>query len=201
MNKAGRIGTGRTLAIIVATVGLVMGGPAVLSGCASLEDAKVIRADLEQVHASLDERAQDLAAAAAAMDPTDPTKPQADALAASARARAEAVAAGLSRLEAVLAESEAPSDPITQAVDSLSVLLPEPVRLPAVMTSAAIALAWRGSRLKRGLESVALSIETAKRTDEEFRRCFERHVELFRAAQTPTAQRVVRLSRRAPTVA
>ena len=179
-------------------LGALMVAVMLLAGCTSLEDAQLIRADLEELHAALDEQARDLATAAAGLDPDDPTKTQAEAVAASAQARAEAVAIGLAQLQAVLAESESPSDPITKVVDSAAALLPEPVRLPAVLTAAAMTLAWRGSRLKRGLESVALSIETAKRTDEECRRCFDRHVELFRVAQPPPAQRVVRTSRRTP---
>lgn len=180
-------------AAVVGMSGLAaIGFAATTGGCSSLDEARIVQQDLERLRTDLDHRAEQLAATAAAIGPDDPDRPQAEALASMARTRAQAVGVGLGHLESVLSESESPSDPITQAVSSISVLLPQPLRLPAVLAAAAGTLAWRSSRLKGGLRSVALSIEAAKRTDEEFRRCFARHVEMFKAAQTPVAQKLVR---------
>lgn len=165
---------------------------AVLGGCASFDQAQQVREELALLHTHLDQRADELAAAASALDPDDPAQPSAQALASKAKSGAEALGVSLSGLEAVLNEAQHPSDPITRTVESIGPWLPEPIRTPAVFVAAAGALAWRSSRLKQGLRSVVLSIEAAKRSDEEFRRCFSRHIETFRAAQSPAAQHLIR---------
>lgn len=192
------MGIRRSLAAGVAWVGMVLAsGVLVLSlgavsGCSSFDEARMVQEDLQSLREDLDQRAEELAISASQMDPADPGRAQAEALASAAKARARAVDTGLGHLGAVLDEAQSPSDPVTRVVQSLSELLPEPLRVSAVLAAAAGGLAWRSSRLKGGLRSVALSIEAAKRTDEEFRRCFERHVEMFQAAQSPLAQKVIR---------
>lgn len=177
---------------MVCVGGMAALGMGAMAGCSSLDEAKMVQEDLEGLREKMDQRAQELATSAAAMDPGDPGWPEAQALASMAQSRVQAVETGLGHLESVIAEAQNPSDPMTQVVQSFSELLPEPLRVSAVLAAAAGGLAWRSSRLKGGLRSVALSIEAAKRTDEEFRRCFERHVEMFRAAQSPVAQKVIR---------
>jgi hypothetical protein len=171
------------------------------SGCTSLEEAGLVRNEVAELHAQLDQRASELATAASAMEPHDPDRPAAEAIAAVSKARAQAVQVGLDHIQAVLYEAEHPSDTLTRTAESIGPWLPEPLRAPALLAAAAGALAWRSARLKQGLRSVALSIEAAKLADEEFDRCFDRHAETFRAAQTPLAQRVVRQVKLSPRVA
>lgn len=173
-------------------VGAVGGLGIILGGCSSLDEARQVREEVALLHAHLEDRADELAAAASLLDPADPHRPRAEALASSAKSTSNALGVSLKGLEAVLIESEHPSYPLTRTVQSIGPWLPEPIRVPAVLIAAAGTLAWRSSRLKQGLRSVVLSIEAAKRSDEEFRQCFSRHTETFRAAQTPAAQRLVR---------
>ncbi|MBK7403246.1 MAG: hypothetical protein IPJ41_01100 [Phycisphaerales bacterium] len=128
---------------------------------------------------------------AASLPTEDPQRPQADALAAAARAREQVIAAGIARIDEVLAEAANPTDPLSETVGAAAPLLPISLRGPLVLGTAALVTALRAWRLKAGLSSVARGLSAAMREDEEFRACFMRHANTFRSTQTPTAKRVV----------
>ncbi|HZW09670.1 MAG TPA: hypothetical protein VFF69_07185 [Phycisphaerales bacterium] len=161
------------------------------SGCADLESARAFRADAAHLHQALEADASRWESEASGLPPEDPALPSVQSRAAAARAREQALAAALARIDEVIAEAENPTDPISQTVDAASPLLPVSVRGPLLLGAAALVAGVRAWRLKSGLASVARGLATAMREDEEFRACFARHANTFRSTQTPTAKRIV----------
>jgi hypothetical protein len=172
--------------LIMSVLMIVLG-----SGCTGLESVRAFRADAAKLHEAMETDARRWESSASGLAPDDPAAPQFLAEAAEARARAQLLAAGIARIDEVLAEAENPSDPISQTVGAVSPLLPMSLRGPVVLGAAALVAGLRAWRLKRGLASVARGLATAMREDEEFRACFARHANIFRSTQTPTAKRVV----------
>jgi hypothetical protein len=162
-----------------------------LAGCADPQAIRAFRADAAALHETLEADAARWEAQATETPPQDPALPQIRAEAEAARARERVLAAGLARIDEVIAEAENPTDPISETVGAASPLLPPPLRAPLALGAAALVVAIRAWRLKAGLASVARGLATAMREDEEFRACFARHANTFRATQTPTAKRVV----------
>ncbi len=161
------------------------------AGCADLESVRAFRADADALRQSLEDDARRWEEHAASTPPDHPEAPRIQAEAAAARAREQALAAGIARLDEIIAEAVNPTDPISQTVGAASPLLPVSVRGPLILGAAALVAGLRAWRLKSGLASVARGLAAAMREDEEFRACFARHANTFRATQTPTAKRVV----------
>jgi hypothetical protein len=156
-----------------------------------LDSARAFRADAAELHRALEADAARWENEASGLPPDDPALPALLAQAADARAREQTLAAGLARIDEIIAEAENPTDPVSQTVDAATPLLPVSLRGPLVLGAAALVAVLRAWRLKSGLASVARGLTTAMREDEEFRACFARHANTFRATQTPTAKRVV----------
>lgn len=162
-----------------------------MSGCADMEAVQGFRADAKALRQSLDARAGQWEQELDALLADDPARPMVEAEAAEAKAAVAAVDAGLARLDEVIAESVKPSDPLSETVGAAAPLLPMPLRGPLVLGAAAAVVSLRAWRLKSGLASVARGLSAAMREDEEFRTCFGKHADTFRATQTPTAKRVI----------
>jgi len=90
-----------------------------------------------------------------------------------------------------LAEARNPSHPFTQTAQELSPLLPDPVRIPALLGAALAASLFRANQLKRAAGSIAKGIERVKEHDEQFRERFSAAADMLRSVQTATAQRIV----------
>lgn len=166
-------------------------GAACLSGCVDTRAVEQVRADAMALRERLDERARHWDEALAGVPEGDPIKPHIEAEAAQAQAALGALDAGIARIDQVLAEAAKPTDPLTETVGAASPLVPPPVRGPLMLGAAALVVGLRAWRLKAGLTSVARGIQVAMREDEEFRTCFRKHADTFRATQTPTAKRVI----------
>lgn len=163
----------------------------VLSGCGGMQAAEAFRADAHALRQSLDARAGQWDETLGNLPPDDPARPRVEAEAARARAAVATVDAGIARIDEVLAEAAKPGDPLTETVGAASPLLPMPLRGPLMLGAAAVVVGLRAWRLKSGLASVARGLSVALREDEEFRACFGKHANTFRATQTPTARRVI----------
>lgn len=181
-------GAARRFVLATALVGAVVGTALVFSGCVAAEEVERVRAEAASLQRSLEADAAEWGRLAESLPEGDPLRESAVSRQAASEAGAAAVRAALSSLERAIAESNNPSDPVCQAV---SAWMPGPARLPALLALGALGAAARAWRLKAGLASVARGIGAAMREDEEFRSCFRRHADTFRATQTPTAKRVV----------
>ncbi|MCW5775091.1 MAG: hypothetical protein KIS87_01420 [Phycisphaeraceae bacterium] len=177
-------GAARRFVVAIALAGAAL----VFPSCVAPEELERVRAEAAWLQQSLEADAVEWARRAESLPEGDPLREAATARQAASEASAAAFRAARSSLERAIAESNNPSDPIGQAVTAW---VPEPARLPALLALGALGAAARAWRLKAGLASVARGIEAAMREDEEFRACFRRHADTFRATQTPTAKRVV----------
>ncbi len=179
--------------MVRALAGGVIGWILVLTtqGCTDMQAVHSFRADAQALRQSLDAKADRRQHELDTLPPDDPARPLVLAEKAQAEAAAAVVDAGLARLDEVLAEAAKPSDPFTETVGAATPLLPLPLRGPLLLGTAAAVLGLRAWRLKAGLASVARGLSVAMREDEEFRTCFGKHADTFRATQTPTAKRVI----------
>lgn len=162
-----------------------------LSACVSVEDLREVQAHAESLR---DDIREDIARIEEVRDglPTDdPARADADAALSDLRVLEAALVAADARLEAVVRESESPSDPIAQVVGAIAPWLPEPARTPIMLGSALLVSVWRGHRLKEGFRSVVKGIDRAVKDDAAFSEAFRRNAPTFRASQTPLAQRLV----------
>ena len=163
-----------------------------LQGCTSLDQVEKLRNDLSALHEKQEQHAKAQQEAAAALPIDDPNKQLIEASAAAASAQAAATKAALITLQEILSKAQHPEQhPDTSAIGVLTQLLPAPWRVPLVMGGAVLATLARAVQLKRGLVSVAKSIEQAKKFDKEFLSTFGRNTPIFEAVQTPAAKRVV----------
>lgn len=177
---------GATRPLAVATP--LAGAALMLPACVASEDVERVRAEAAVLQRTLEADAAEWERRAESLPEGDPLREAAFSRQSASEAGAAAIRAALSSLEHAIAESNNPSGPVSQTV---AAWVPEPARLPALLALGALGAAVRGWRLKAGLVSVARGIDTAMREDEEFRACFKRHADTFRATQTPTAKRVV----------
>ncbi|MCC7387896.1 MAG: hypothetical protein IT431_03920 [Phycisphaerales bacterium] len=176
-----------TLTACGLTGALLLAGP----GCADLQATQAFRADALALRETLDARAAQWQEAMDTLPKGDPMRPALEAGQRQAQAAVVTLDEGITRLDAVLAETVKPTDPITETVGAASPLLPMSLRGPLLLGAAALVTGLRAWRLKAGLASVARGLSVALREDEEFRACFQRHADTFRSTQTPTAKRVV----------
>lgn len=160
-------------------------------GCTDMQAVHAFRTDARALKESLDAKAGRQQAELDALPPDDPARAQIAAAKSQTEAAAAVVNAGIARIDEVLAEAAKPSDPLTETVGAATPLLPMPLRGPLLLGSAAAVIGLRAWRLKAGLASVARGLSVAMREDEEFRTCFGKHADTFRATQTPTAKRVI----------
>ena len=121
----------------------------------------------------------------------DPRRPEiASALADAQRHRA-AFDEVLTRLDDAIAETEVPTDSISGLAHAVAPLLPEPARLPLLLGGGLAVSLLRAGQLKRSAASIVSGFERAMSRDDQLRDAFGRNADLFRASQTPTAQRIV----------
>lgn len=172
---------------MLATISLV----STVGGCADLDAARTFRADAAGLREALDAQAARWQETLDALPPDDPARAAIESERAQSAAAVAALDAGLARVDQIIAEASQPTDPLTQTVGAASPLLPMSVRGPLLLGAAAVVAGLRAWRLKTGLASVARGFSAALREDEEFRACFSRHANTFRATQTPTAKRVI----------
>lgn len=178
-------------ASLAALAALALASVLGLPGCAGLEDVHAFRADADALRVSLEADARRWGEIRDALPSDHPDRTEAEAQGIQARAAAEAVGAGLARIDQIAREASKPTDPLTETISAAGPLLPPPLRAPLLLGAAALVVGARAWRLKAGLASVARGLAAALREDEEFRACFRRHADTFRATQTPTAKRII----------
>ena len=165
-----------------------------LSACADLGAVEALRDEARLTQRAVREQATQLERLRETIPDTDPLAPDLDASLASSRAVIEAIDAAITRLDQTLQEAESPSDGLTRAAKGLGPYLPEPIRLPLLLTAALGATLLRSGQLKRGALSIARSIEKAKHDDQALREALARNANTLRSIQTPTARRIVDLA-------
>ncbi len=162
-----------------------------LSACTSLEQLDAAREKIRDLQTQVQADIARIEQARADLPPGTPQARDADAALADLQAADQALSAMLQRLDAVVAESEHPSDPISQMVGMIAPWLPEPARTPALLGSALLVSLWRGYRLREGFRSVVEGFDRAMKDDPAFSKAFRRNAQTFRAIQTPAARRLV----------
>ena len=159
-----------------------------LSGCLDMQRADEFRGRAVSVRDRFAAESADLAAAVERMPANDPMKPDAEAALARARAKEAAADAAVQQVDLVMRRARSPDNPLS--VGALG-WLPEPVRWPLALGAALVASLARGAQLKRGLASVAQSLDKAMEEDGEFRARFRQHAATIRSIQTPLARREI----------
>lgn len=162
-----------------------------LPGCTSLEDLVSLRDQAADQRDRLDAHAQDVQGALEELPPGDPSRPALEADLVRTRAQADLFESDRRRLDDLITQAQSPSDPIAQAVGAIAPFVPEPARTPLVLGAALVGTLVRLHQLRRGLASVALGFEAAKRDDPDFKDRFVANAPTFRAMQTPLARRVI----------
>jgi hypothetical protein len=175
----------------------VLAAAVVLGACAGLEDAIVLRDRAAEVRGSLEAEVARRQSAIERLDQEgvpgdDPARRAAEGDLSAARASHAAADAAVKQIDAVIAEAQRPTDPISQGVQLISQGLPEPARSPAVLGGALIVTLLRARQLRTALTSVARSIEQAKRDDALFRERFKANAATIRSIQTPAASEFVK---------
>jgi hypothetical protein len=173
-------GVGVVLVVMLGTI-LTAGS---LGGCAGIEDALLLRDRAASARDAMDARVEESRTILKGMD--DAGVPAQDP------ARTRAAAELAADLDAIIEEARRPTDGLTQGLDVLSGVLPEPLRSPALLGGALVVTLLRARQNRAALASVARSIEQVKRDDEEFRKRFKEHAATIRSIQTPAAAAAVR---------
>lgn len=159
-----------------------------MSGCIDLAQVEKMRDDAVKLRETLHASERDWEGRIASLPASDPRRPQAEASLSAARAQSHAVDAAVQELNEVIRQARNPDDPI------LSVgapFLPEPFRSPILLGGALIAMAARTIQLKRGVASIAQSLQKAMEEDDQFLSGMKKHANTFRSIQTRTAQKIV----------
>ena len=160
----------------------------VLGGCVDLAQVHKMRDDAVKLREALQADEKQWEGRVASLPEYDPLRADAQAALAGAKAREEAVDAAVQELDLVIKNAQNPDDPI------LSVgapMLPEPLRSPVLLGGALLAAIARAVQLKRGVASVAQSLQKAMDDDEQFRAGMKKHANTLRSIQTKTAQKIV----------
>jgi hypothetical protein len=186
-------GVGVVLVVMLGTI-LTAGS---LGGCAGIEDALLLRDRAASARDAMDARVEESRTILKGMDDAgvpaqDPARTRAAAELAAAQAAQAAAEAAVAHLDAIIEEARRPTDGLTQGLDVLSGVLPEPLRSPALLGGALVVTLLRARQNRAALASVARSIEQVKRDDEEFRKRFKEHAATIRSIQTPAAAAAVR---------
>ena len=174
------------------TVGLGLLGLALgLVGCGGIEDLRAFEARAAEVRAGLDADIAHLERALPAAEPGSVAHEVLTRNISDAKALRSAADAAVLQSQAIAEHIETPAGPISELVGMLAPWLPEPVRLPLVLSALLAGSVARWSQVRRGLTSVVESIEKAKKDDEVFAQGLQRNASTLRSIQTPTARRLV----------
>ena len=165
-----------------------------LPACADLGAVEALRDDARRTQSTMRNRSAQLERLRESIPDDDPLASELDASLAESRAVIEAMDAAIGRIDQTLQEASQPSDGLTRAAQGLGPYLPEPVRLPLLLSAALGATLLRSGQLKKGALSIARSIEKAKQDDDALREALVRNANTLRSLQTPTARRIVDLA-------
>jgi hypothetical protein len=159
-----------------------------LSGCVDLAKVESMRSEAVKLREALHQESQKWESRIAALPPNDPLRADGEAALAVTKARAAAIDAAILELDQVIKEAKNPSDPL---VSVTAPLLPEPLRSPYLLGAALLATLARAVQLKRGMASIAKSLEKAMEEDDQLRAGMKRSAGTLRSIQTRTAQKIV----------
>lgn len=158
------------------------------SGCVDLAQVESMRSEAVKLREALREESRQWEGRLAALEPDDPRRTEAEAAVAFTRSRGAAVDAAILELDRVIKDARNPSDPL---VSVSAPLLPEPLRSPYLLGAALLAAVARSVQLKRGMTSMAKSLQKAMEDDDGLREGVKRNANTLRSIQTSTAQRIV----------
>ncbi|MCA9277933.1 MAG: hypothetical protein H6815_04005 [Phycisphaeraceae bacterium] len=124
----------------------------------------------------------------------DPSRLAMESMLAETQTMRSALETARAKLVQVARETEAITSGTGLVFDTfnrLSVLIPEPIRSPVVLGVGLIAALLRARTMRRGLESVAKSVDKVMEADPEFASRFVKHADTVRTIQTQTARKVI----------
>lgn len=210
----------RSLIVAASVAIILLGSAAALSGCLDLAPAHAARSDALALRTHLDQRLDDNATLVASLEsrgtpPTTPELLEVRRSLASDQARRDQIDALIQHLDELMAQAQSggigetqpgtlpgtlPGTIIPDPTTILSQTLPEPLRSPILLGSAALIALMRAAQLKRALASVTRAIDAAMKQDPEFKDKFLQHAHTFRTMQTATARRVIDELKRPPVI-
>lgn len=158
------------------------------AGCVDLAQVEAMRSEAVQLREALREESRKWEGRAASLPEGDALRDEARAAAGVMEARAAALDAAIVEMERVIKAAREPSDPV---VSVTAPMLPEPVRGTFLLGAALAAALARAVQLKRGMASMAKSLEKAMEEDGELRTAVKRNANTMRSIQTRTAQKIV----------
>lgn len=200
---------------VAACASVILVGAVSLPGCLDLGQARAARADAVALRTHIDNRLTEATAAVALMEsggtpPTDPALIEAHRSLAADQSRRRHIDALIQQVDELLTQAQvasnqppSPTLPGTLIPDPTNILsqtLPEPLRSPILLGSAALVALMRAAQLKRALASVTRAIDAAMKQDPDFKDKFLQHAHTFRTMQTATARRVVDELKRPPAI-
>ena len=159
-------------------------------GCASAEDVSALRTETAALRSTAQSQAARAEEILAGLPPQHPARASAEAMLAAARARESLAAAATAQLDAALAET-GEGTPLHAISETVGPWLPGPVQAPLLLGAGLVAALARAAQLKRGLASVAQSIEVASQEDETLRMRLKAQANTLRTIQTASARRVI----------
>src|ERR1043165_3021186 len=175
----------RSILLVEAMLGLMGCG---LAGCVDLTQVQKMRDDAVKLRDALQASEKQWEGRVANLPESDPLHAEAQAALAAARAKEAAVDTAVHELDEVIRQAKNPDDPIL-AVGAP--LLPEPLRSPILLGGALLATLARNMQLRRGVASIAQSLQKAMEDDDQFRAGMKKHATTLRSIQTRTAQKIV----------
>lgn len=174
----------------LALSGLCLSTLSALPACDALPDIAGFRDQAEAARAQIAAEADRLESAAQSLSPDDPAYDPSQAAVADARARQAEIAQIVDRLDGLIADADH-RGAFSGVADALGPLLPEPLRLPAVLAAGLGVALFRARQLKKSAASIASGFQQAMNRDPEFKTAVQTHADLLRSIQTPTAGRIV----------
>ena len=164
-------------------------------GCAALQGAIAQtpswKQDAQGLQQDLQTQLNDLQTQRDLLPPSSTESALVDSTIQNTKVKIEAIKAAIAQADLVIAEASNPSDPITQAADSLSPWIPAPAQGPMVLGAALIATLIRSRNLKAAAASIIQSIDHTMKRDPEFKQRFEVHADAIRSIQTPAARKLI----------
>lgn len=173
--------------MLVGSVALAAG----LAGCGGAADLRAFEARAAEVRSGLDEDIAHLEQALPAAAPGSAAHEVLTRNLIEARALRSTADAAVLQASAIREHIQTPTGPIGEVLGAVVPWLPEPVRLPLVLSAALAGSVLRWSQVRRGLTSIVESIEKAKKEDAVFAQRLQQNAGTLRSIQTPTARQMV----------
>lgn len=196
--------------MMVIVAGIVCGAAllAGLVGCGGAEQLRAFEARAQAMRNGLDADIAELERALPATTPGTPAHASIEQTLAEARAMRATADAARAQAAAVIDQidgnlpagrpmsGQAGTRPLDGLAQAASPWLPEPVRVPLLLSAALVGSLVRWGQWRNGLLSVVESIEQAKKDDPVFAERVKANATTLRSSQSPIARKSIRRVRR-----